>query len=167
MWLKTRCSDSKETSAFPTSRYYLYVWWWTCFVRILDITSPQGGTRLPHVSPHLAVNTQLPLSFLNLAFPAISPKPMNGDPIFRPAHAPNKNSSFSLLPSSNPSANPAGSSFKINPESDRFLAPPSTSSRSHETTFTYRCRLWSFCSCPCSLQSILCSAARGILSNQK
>lgn len=128
---------------------------------------PQDGASLPHVSPLLIVYTQLPISLLNLAFPAISPNSVNGNSVFPPACAPNKNSSLSLLPASNPSANPAASSFKTNPESDHFLAPPSTSSRSHETSFTLHCLLWSFGSCPCSLQSILGAAARGILSNQK
>lgn len=164
--LETRCSDSKKNRAFPTSQYRLCMWWRTCFVRILD-TPPQDGASLPHVSSLLIVYTRLPISLLNLAFPAISPNSMNGNSVFPPAYAPNKNSSLSFPPASNPSANPAASSFKTNPESDHFLAPPSTSSRSHKTTFTLHCLLWSFGSCPCSLQSILGAAARGILSNQK
>ena len=130
-------------------------------------TLPQDGASLPHVSSLLIVYTRLPISLLNLAFPAISPNSMNGNSVFPPACAPNKNSSLSFPPASNPSANPAASSFKTNPESDHFLAPPSTSSRSHKTSFTLHCLLWSFGSCPCSLQSILGAAARGILSNQK
>lgn len=46
---------------------------------------------------------------------------------------PNKSSSFSLIPVSCPSANPVGSSFKINPESD-FLVPPPSSSQAHQSS---------------------------------
>lgn len=41
------------------------------------------------------------------------------------------------IPLSNPSANPVGSSFRIKPQSDHFLASPSTSSQSHQSSFLW------------------------------
>lgn len=76
--------------------------------------------------------------------------------LLMPAH---KRVSLSLTPVSDPSANPAGSSFKINLESDHIVVPPSPSSQpAHHLSY---CLIWFLCFCPCFLHSTLHRAASG------
>lgn len=117
---------SQKTRAFPTAKHCsCSTPWLTWFCKIfLTSPSPLWGKHTTCISPFLLFIHD---SYFRpqICFSCNHSQFHNGNSIFLRAHAPNKNSDFSLIPVSNPSANPAESSFKINPGSDHFLAPQS------------------------------------------
>lgn len=109
--------------------------WLTWFCKIFWISpSPRWGKHTTRIPPFLLFIHDSYFCPL-ICFSCNHSQFHNGNSIFLRAHAPNKNSAFSLIPVSNPSANPVESSFKISPVSDHFLAPQSIFSQSHRSFF--------------------------------
>ena len=124
-------------------------WWLTCFsIRFFKLPTCRWGQHATCISPFLLFIHGFLFPSSNLLF-LQSPNSINGMFIFLLVRA----SKQEGIPVPDtwilPSASPVGSSFRVNPESGPFLAPPSTPPLSSQASFLLSDLVPpSFCSCP-------------------